>query len=61
MNFLFYASLITVVLYLSSNIFEKGRKYIKKYKSLDEIEDKYDNLRNCRKELLVYLLFFINY
>lgn len=47
------ATIMTFVCYISLIGFEKGSKYIKSTKLLDQIEDKYDNLRTARREMLV--------
>lgn len=52
-TWILYSSLLCFVSYMGVMVLEKGKKFIRKEKVRDEIEDKYDVLRVARREMLV--------
>jgi hypothetical protein len=50
-----YSSLFCFVAYMTTIVMEKGKRYIGRGKLLDQIEDKYDRLRESRREMKVLI------
>ena len=48
-------TIITLFSYMSLIGYDKIKKYVKSVKLLDVIEDKYDNLRSARREMIVII------
>ena len=60
---IFYLLLISFLLFFLYTGIKKGKTVYSKYKKMEEVYDKYENLRSCRRELVVinnnYFLFQI--
>lgn len=50
---IFYFLLAGFILMFGYAGVKKGKSFYGKHKKMDEIYDKYENLRNCRRELVV--------
>ena len=58
---IFYLILLGfLILFLYAGI-KKGKTIYSKFSRMDEIYDKYENLRNCRRELVVKINYKINF
>ena len=53
-TWILYSSLFCFVAYMGVMALEKGKKFLRKEKVKDQIEDRYDVLRVARREMLVY-------
>ena len=49
----FYATILFFICYMFLMAFEKGKKMLSKEKLMDQIEEKYEDLRKARREMLV--------
>ena len=56
---IFYLLLLSFLIFFLHAGFKKGKNIYTKYKKMDEIYDKYENLRSCRRELVVKNNFII--